>query len=351
MKFKNSESIYKTGGWSKLALAVAAAILIFSGVSYYAVNSWYQDNLSPITSEAVDDIVVVIDSGSSVRSIGDQLKELGVIKNSTVFSWYVGRQNPQPSLLAGTYKLNPSQSVSEIVEILGNGDVATSLYTVLPGLRLDELRQDFIDFGFSESEVDEALSASYRDHPLLRDLPTGLTLEGYIFPETYQVTNETTVSDIIEKSFDEMYDRLSSDILAKLERENLNIHQAITLASIVEQESLLKEDQPKIAQVFLSRLDSGIILGSDVTFIYAAEITSQEPAVDLDHPYNTRLYGGLPPGPISNFNFSALEAVANPSDTDYLYFVAGDNGTTYFSKTLEEHEALTAKYCIKLCEL
>jgi UPF0755 protein len=93
-----------------------------------------------------------------------------------------------------------------------------------------------------------------------------------------------------------------------------------------------------------------MVLGSDVTFIYAAAITGQPATPGLDSPYNTRKYGGLPPGPISNFNITALQAVANPTSTDYVYFVAGDDGKTYFSRTEAEHQALTRQHCIKLCE-
>ena len=101
----------------------------------------------------------------------------------------------------------------------------------------------------------------------------------------------------------------------------------------------------------MSRLAQEIPLGSDPTFLYAAAVNNVAPAVDLDDPYNTRIYGGLPPGPISNFNLSAIEALGNPSDTDFLFFVAGDDGTTYFSRTQAEHEANTARYCFEACKL
>jgi UPF0755 protein len=127
------------------------------------------------------------------------------------------------------------------------------------------------------------------------------------------------------------------------------VRQAITLASIVEKEVSNGNDRRQVAQVFLLRLQKKMVLGSDVTYIYAAAITGQTASPDLDSPYNTRKYLGLPPGPISNVSDSSLDAVAYPADGDYLYFVAGDDGKTYFSHTEAEHERLAAEHCIKLC--
>ena len=108
-------------------------------------------------------------------------------------------------------------------------------------------------------------------------------------------------------------------------------------------------DRPVVAQVFLKRYKEDMRLGSDVTAYYGARLAGKEPSLGYDSPYNTRLHSGLPPGPISNVSAGSLEAVAFPAQTDWLYFVAGDDGITHFSKTLQEHEALTAKYCKKLC--
>lgn len=348
--FKHGEKLESHHGWLKLVLIIIPIVLTFVGVSLFAVNNWYYDNLEPLASEITEDVVVVIEAGSSVREIGDQLKDLGVIRNSTVFSWYVGRQD-NVHLQAGTYRLNPAQSVKVIVDKIATGDVATNLYTIIPGLRVDQLLEDFIEFGFPEEEVIAAINARYDDHPLFKDFPANATLEGYIFPETYEVNVDDTVADILQKSFDQFDSQITDELRSKLKKLGLNMHEAVTLASIIEKESVNIEDQSKIAQVFLSRLEQDIMLGSDVTFFYAAAVTGEKPSPDLDHPYNTRIYGGLPPGPIGNFNFSAFESLANPSNTDYLFFVAGDDGKTYFSKTVAEHNALTNEYCIELCKL
>ncbi len=347
--FRHNETLQKRS-WLKIVLFVIPVVLIFLGASYYAVNRWYENNLQPVAETQTADIVVVIEQGSSVRDIGDQLKDLGLIRNSTVFSWYVGRQEKRAELQAGTYRFNSGQSVEEIVETLVNGDVATNLFTILPGKRLDQLEADMLEFGYEQSEITPAINNRY-DHPLFDSLPSNATLEGYVYPDTYQVTVDNSVEEVLNRSFDEFYEALTPEILNGIKKQGLSLHEAVILASIVYKESSVPETQRTVAQVFLKRLEVDMPLGSDPTFIYAAAITGEEATPDIDNPYNTRIYGGLPPGPISNFNISALEAVANPTDTDYLYFVAGDDGKTYFSKTLAEHEANAAKYCFEACKL
>ena len=346
--FRHNQQLEKRS-WLKIVLVIIPVVLVFMAASLFAVNKWYEDNLQAVSQTQTEDVIVVIEAGSSVRDIADQLKDLGVIRNSTVFSWYVGRSDERSDLQAGTYRLNPGQTVEQIVDKIVAGDVATNLFTILPGKRLDEIEKDFVEFGFTPAEVSAAINRRY-DHPLFASLPATATLEGYVFPETYKITANETVEDILIKSFDEFEKRLTDDLLAGLKAQGLNLHQAVTLASIVEKESANLSDQETIAQVFLTRLERDISLGSDPTFIYAAATTGQPVAVDIDSPYNTRIYKGLPPGPISNFNLSALNALANPSNTDFLYFVAGDDGTTYFSKTQAEHDANTAKYCFEACK-
>jgi UPF0755 protein len=335
-------------------LASAAVVLLAAG--WLVVNSWYQNNLQPLTSES-NEKVVVIDLGSSTMQIAQQLEDEPLIKSARAFSWYVSRLDNEQVIQAGTYRLDSDMTVPEIVDILVDGRVDTSLVTIIGGLRLGELKQVLINAGFGASEVNAALSKSY-DHPVTRYIPEGGTLEGYIYPETYQITAGSTPETIITSALDQLNKQLTPSVINSIKKQGLSVHQAIILASIVQKESRDYEDQRKVAQVFLKRLDEGIALGADATFRYAAAVTGQEPRVDLDSPYNTRIYTGLPPGPISNFEGNALLAVANPADTDFLYFLHGDDCieqggscTTYFANTQAEHEANAAKYCQENCRL
>ena len=136
---------------------------------------------------------------------------------------------------------------------------------------------------------------------------------------------------------------------ADFAQEGLNIYQAITLASIIQQEVAKPTDMAQAAQVFISRLKQNTPLQSDVTANYGAVIAGQPPSLSFNSPYNTLLHAGLPPSPIGTISQTALNAVAHPANTQWLYFVTGDNGTTYFEQTLAQHNSDVANYCHKLC--
>ena len=204
--------------------------------------------------------------------------------------------------------------------------------------------------GFQETDITAAFEA-VRDHPLLRNVPSEARLEGYLFPDTYQVGPSTSAEELVRLMLDTFQKRVSEDpsINAGITAQGLSFEQAVIIASIVQKEVPDYETQKTVAQVFLKRLKEGIPLGADPTFRYAAAVEGGPSDPSNNSRYNTRKYTGLPPTAISNFNISALKAVANPSSTDYLYFVAGDDKITRFSHTLAEHEALTRQHCTTLC--
>jgi UPF0755 protein len=293
---------------------------------------------------------VTIETGATVQEVALSLEEKNLIRASWAFEWYIRSNNLRDKLQAGTYELNQSQSVEEIVDVVVNGKVAKDLFTILPGQRLDQIRQAFVKVGYTEAEVDAALDpAQYANHPALVDKPAGANLEGYLYPDSFQKIATTKPSTIVGQSLDLMQQRLTQEVRAGFVRHGLTVHQGVIMASIVEQEVGKQADRPIVAQVFLKRYKIGMSLGSDVTAFYGAIINDKTPSVAYDSPYNTRLHNGLPKGPISNVSTSSLRAVAFPANTDYLFFVAGDDGTTHFSNTQAEHEALAKQYCTKLC--
>ena len=329
------------GGVATLAVLAAG---LTAGVFW-----WYNDALQPLSSSQ-ERIRIVIEPGATPDQIAQELQEKGVIKSSYAFGILVKQENARDKLQAGTYLLSPSQSVREVLSWLVEGKVDTFNVTILPGLTLAEIKEYLVADGFTAQEIDAAYAVTY-DHPLLADKPADVNLEGYIYPDTYQISSETTAQDLLIRSFDEFYALIQKeDLQSTLAARGFNLHQGITLASIIGKEVNTASDKRQVAQVFEKRLDEGIELGSDVTFMYAAELTGQQPTPSLNSPYNTRLYKELPPGAIANFTIDNLEAVANPAPGDYLYFVAGDDGTTYFSKTEAEHEANVERYCTKLCQ-
>ena len=336
--------------WGKW-IVLTAIVLAVLGVSVGVVTAvrWYDDALKPLSTTAKR-ITVAIPSGATANSIGDQLVSAGVIKNATAFYWYAKLSGQLGNLKAGTYLFSPNQSVSAIVAQIASGKVGTYNLTILPGKTLADIKDEMIADGFSASDIDQAFVANY-DSPLLKDKPADVNLEGYIFPDTYQIDTTTTVQQLLNLTFADFYHRLQSDnLIQKLASKGFNVHQAITLASVIEQEANTLADRRQVAQVFEKRLDIGMPLGSDVTFIYAAKQLGVTPDPTLDSPYNTRIHIGLPPGAISNFTLDALQAIANPAPGNYLFFVAGDDGTMHFAQTEAEHNANVAKYCIKLCQ-
>lgn len=324
------------------------------GTAWY-VQKTYKENLKPVSTEQRI-IVATIEPGSSVHDVAVLLEQKGLIRKSWAFEWYVRSKNVREDLQAGSFAFSPSMSVQEIVAVITDGKVATDLFTILPAKRIDQLQdsfnESFTKSGFSKEQIAAALQAdNYSNHPALTDKPKNASLEGYLYPESFQKTANTSPAIIVKASLDEMAEALSPEVRAGIIKQGLTIHQGVTLASIIENEvSRESGDRTKVAQVFLKRLKMGMKLQSDPTAFYGAEIAGQPKSLAYDSPYNTYQIAALPPGPISNVSSTSLQAVAEPANTDFLYFVAGDDGTTHFSKTLSEHEALTKQYCTQLCQ-
>lgn len=340
----------KNRRWRKILVGMAVLVALIVIGCVITVRQVYNDNLKPASSSQKSQLLT-IPSGATVKEISQSLKAAGLIKTPWAFEWYVRNNNLRESLQAGTYSLRPSLSIPEIARVLTEGKVDTSLVTILPAQRLDQIKEAFINkYGFDPADVEAAFNPDlYRDHPALVDKPTGASLEGYIYPETFQKTANTKPSTIVRASLDEMQKHLTPDLRAGIVRQGLTVHQGVILASIIEQEVGNAADKPTVSQVFLKRLRESKPLESDATTDYGAILVGKAPTPDFDSDYNTYKRGGLPPTPISNVDANSLAAVANPNNSDYLFFVSGDDGTTHFSHTLAEHEALTKQYCKKLC--
>lgn len=321
-------------GWPKRVLVVGVLLLAIAACGTITVRHMYFKGLEPVSQSSQEVRLVTVERGATVDQISKQLKSVGLIRSPWAFKLYVGSKNVRDALQAGTYSFSPSQSVSQIVVQLTHGKVATDLVTIIPGQRLDQVRTTLLNYGFSETDVDAALdSAAYVDNPALVDKPDGATLEGYIYPDSYQKDSSTKPQQVIEKALSEMNKKLTPDLRKAFAGQGLSTYQAIVLASIIEKEVPKPEDRAQVAQVFLKRLHIDMPLQSDATSYYFDSYKSK----------------GLPPEPVSNVTVGSLQAVANPASTGWLYFVSGDDGTTHFSNTLPEHEANVQKYCTKLC--
>lgn len=341
----------RQSGWMKAGVIVAIVAVIVVIGSVYGARRYYHQSLKPVSANQTA-VTVTIPTGSSVADVSKILSDKKLIRNEWAFKQYIRNNDLQDKILAGTYAIAPSQSVQDIVDIITKGKITSKLVTIKPGQRIDQLKQSLINNNdqFTSEAVDSAFDpANHVGHPALVDKPTGASLEGYLYPESFQKTAETTPMQIVTASLDEMQKRLTPEIRKAFSNQGLNTHDAVILASMVEREVDSVEDRRQVAQVFLKRLSINKRLESDATASYGAILDGEEPSLTYESPYNTYYNDGLPAGPISNVSESSLSAVANPANTDWLFFVSGDDGTTYFSKTLEEHEALTAQHCKKLC--
>ena len=348
-------------GASRRVLPVVLAVGIACIVSLSWISwRYYQQQLEPVSTDT-QAVLFEIEAGAAPQSIADQLEDAGLIRASWAFSWYLRSEGIRGDIKAGTFSLEPRLSSQEIAAIITRPDDTSSLITIPPERRIDEIKTILINAGFDPEAVDEALDpAAHADHPALVDKPASASLEGYLYPETFQIDQGTTAIEVVQLSLNEMANRLTPDFKEAVAQQGLSVHEAITLASVVEREVTADnpQDRPQVAQVFYRRLAEEMRLESDITAYYGAALAGLNPR---DHPgyhspYNTYQNDGLPPGPISNVSDSSLEAVAQPAQTNYLYFVSGDpdeNGisTTHFSSTLDEHRRLTQLYCTEQCGL
>ena len=247
----------------------------------------------------------------------------------------------------GTYLLPEQTSTWHLLELLDEGQVRLSRLTVPEGLD----KWEIATLLGATSWGDEAtFTALLNDPQPIADLdPEAQDLEGYLFPETYYFEETATPSDIVTALIQEFRNQTET-FRQTIAQRGGNLREWLTLASLVEEESAVAEERATIAGVFSKRLERGMLLQCDPTIVYSLKLNARyrgkiyRSDIGFEHPYNTYTTPGLPPGPICNPGRAAMAAALNPADTPYLYFVARNNGTHHFSKTLREHNRAVAKY-------
>ncbi|MBP5647760.1 endolytic transglycosylase MltG [Candidatus Saccharibacteria bacterium] len=335
-------------------------LIILGGVGGFF---WAKSMLEPVDTKCAEtssceEVEFVVSEGESKSIIASNLEQANLIKNSLVFKAYVQVFRSDVNFKSGIYLFNKGMSADEIIDGLANGvnDENTFTFTILPGETIFDVKKKLLALNYLEEDIDAALIANY-DFDFLNGRPSGATIEGFLYGETHEFFKDATVKDILQKYLEGMNEVITqNDLKAKYEARGLSLFEGVTLASVVQKEASSSE-QPTVAQVFLSRLSLGIPLGSDVTVSYALDVvdpdrqtySDNQAALTIDSCYNTRLHGGLPCGPISNPGLSALLAVAEPTDTSYLYFLTGDDGLMYYSYTESEHNQNIYSHCQRLC--
>lgn len=277
---------------------------------------------------------IVIPEGKTLHEISVLLEKENVIKNPLVFDLYIRLVGKASSLKAGTYKFDERLSVIEVAKKIVSGDhnIPLAKITLREGLR--------------RSEVAEVISVELKNFDTKQFMELTKNDEGKIFPDTYLLTEDAdtvAIVDMIRNNFDSKI----KAVLPRISESKYTLHEVLTLASIVEKEVAKPEDRKIVAGILENRLEAGIPLQVDAVFEFILgkntyELTRQD--LKFDSPYNTYLYRGLPPGPIASPGLDAIEAVLDPTDSDYIYYVSDRIGNTYFAKTLKEHNANVAKY-------
>jgi UPF0755 protein len=324
-----------------LGSLVLGAVVILASVSLY-----FNHYLNTAASKDNKEIEFTIYKGEGVRTIAKNLEENKLIKNDFPLLVYLKLTGHAADLKAGLYKLSTTNTPLEVVDILTKGKVASRKITIPEGWDDEDIAKYLEEQGIVKKDDFIAATKEKYDYDFLAGQPEGSGVEGFLFPDTYQIPYHADSKYIINKMLENFDKRLGSDVRSAISGSKYNIYQTVTLASIVEREVSKPEDRKTVAGIFLARLDEGQALQSDVTlqYIYGKEkktFTYDETTVES--LYNTYKYRGLPYGPICNPGLESINAVLNPSLTDFRYFLAAD-GKTYYSKTFEEHEANKQRY-------
>jgi len=289
--------------------------------------------------------------GESPASVTERLQQLGLIPDSSLLRDYMVYTGIDTTIQAGDYTLSAAMSPAEIARSLQDATPSEVTFQILPGWRLEEIAESLPTSGLSitPDEFMQAVAQPGSNLAISEFIPPGASLEGLLYPGVYQLPRQTGISDLVAFLTNHFLNQVDQEMLNGFSVQGLDLFQAVILASIVQREAVNAEEMPLIASVFLNRLKSGWRLESDPTVQYALGYITGENTwwknpltlndLQFDSPYNTYLYPALPPGPIANPGLDALEAVANPSTTDFFYFRAACDGSGghLFARTFEEH--------------
>ena len=350
-------------------LVTVLILLILLGAGGFFGLRYAESALQPVDPNSKQYMTVQIPDGSNAQEIGSTLEKSGVIKNGLVFTLYVKYKNYN-ELKSGYYNLQKSMSVEDVIKELQKGgtpepqEVTLANLTIPEGYTLEQIAQTVgqLQGDFKEPLTAEAFLAKVQDETfisqevakypnLLESLPakdSGVRyrLEGYLFPATYTIKENTTLESLIDEMLAAMDKNLSSHYAA-IKEKNLTVNELLTIASLVEKEGAKTEDRKLIAGIFYNRLNLGMPLQSNIAILYAEGKLGQnislsdDAAIDtsIDSPYNVYTKVGLMPGPVDSPSLDAIESSINQTKSDYLYFVANvQDGKVYYSTTLEEHD-------------
>jgi UPF0755 protein len=355
-------------------LVLAAALALLSSCdSGSALSVYLEANRAQLGQPAGVDpqpVTFVVPPGAPAKAIAQDLQAAGLITDALLFEAYVRAGGLAGRLEAGEYTLNATMTIPEIAAALQNSVAPGVTVAVRPGWRLEQTADSLNQSGVADGEEYRraalaadlsGLAAEDRQrYSFLQFLPAGQSLEGYLYPDSYQLPRDgASAGDLMRRQLDEFEERVMPvywEAIAQGATE-LDLHSVLTVASIVEREAVLDDERPMIAGVYLNRLARGMRLEADPTVQYAMGFQPAsgqwwktpvflEEYSQVISPYNTYLNAGLPPGPIAAPRLASIQAVLNPAQHDFLYFVAepGGTGRHVFARTFEEHLENVRRY-------
>ena len=322
-------------------------VIIILGISVVMSMNYFNNSQKPVSLTDNKDVTVEILPGSTTDSIATLLYENDLIHNKLIFKYKVKEMEVGSSLKAGKYSFKKTMDIVEIIDTLHTGVKSdnTVRFTIPEGYELEQIAaklsdQGIVDYNrFMELANDKS---NFEDkYSFLKELDEGLTLEGFLFPSTYEIFINSSEEEVIEKMLAEFENIYESEIKSKLSEHDFTLNEAVTLASIVEREGKLDNERPIMSGVFHNRLEIGMNLQSCATVQYILGERKENLSTaetQIQSPYNTYINEGLPPGPIASPGKASLVAAVNPADVDYLFFVlTGSDGSHTFTKTYNEH--------------
>jgi len=304
----------------------------------------------PQSLRSVPESVVTIPKGIGYKDISLELKEQGIFKNTLAFNVYVVVSGNYSRLQSGSYNLSPSMSLFAIVRKLSSGDVMKEKITIPEGWNINQIAQYFEQKQiFSAKEFLDVADKDWSgEFEFLKDKPKKLSLEGYIFPDTYYLSINTTLEEFLKIALDNFSKKVGSDLLVEIKEQRKSVFEIVTMASMIEKEVILPADKKIVSGILWKRIQEGMPLQVDATVNYVTGKKDSRVSLGdtkVDSPYNTYKYYGLPKGPIANPGIESILAAIYPTKTDYWYYLsARDTGKTIFSKTLDEHNLAIVKY-------
>jgi len=305
----------------------------------------------PVEKSSTENIEFLVEKGEGAKEISVKLKKEGLIRWSSLFRFYVLIKEVSGKLKAGKYLFSKAMNIPDMVDKFVSGDVVKKEITIIEGWNLKDIGEYFEEKGITTLEELFQISQSKiwksEEFDFLEGKSNRVGLEGYLFPDTYEIYQKTNLEEIVRKMLNNFDKKLSSDLREEIEKQGKSIFEIVTMASLLEKEVQTLEDKKIVSGILWERLKNKIPLQVDATIIYltgkkSSKISREE--TQIDSPFNTYKYKGLPLGPICNPGLESILAAIYPEDSDYLYYLSTPEGETIFSRTLEEHNMAKAKY-------